>query len=98
MDRRVLVKGLFGIAGAGALALVLPPKAEALVGPADVPAPDASVLPNLEELKDGAENGETSEEGVQLASYHHRRYRRYDYRHHHHRHRGWRWRRYCRRW
>lgn len=100
MDRRVLVKGLFGIAGAGALALVLPPNAEALVNlPPDAPAPGSSVLPNLEELKEGADDGDAPEEGFQLAAHHRRRYRRYYYRRHHdhHRRRGWRWRRYCRR-
>lgn len=97
MDRRVLVKSLFGIAGAGALALVLPPKAEALMGlPPDNPTPDNSDLPNLDELKEGAEDGGTAKEGFQLAQY------RHPHHHHHHghyrrRYRRWRWRRYCRR-
>ena len=97
----MLVKSLFGVAGAGALALILPPQAEALVGlTPKVPAPDSSVLPNLEELKKGAEDGEAPEDGFQLAQYYYRRHHRYDYgygHHHHHRYRRWRWRRYCRR-
>jgi hypothetical protein len=96
MDRRVLVKSLFGVAGAGALALILPPHAEALVGlPRKASAPDSGVLPNLEELKKGAEDGEAPEDGFQLAQYY---YRHRHYHGHYRRHyRRWRWRRYCRR-
>jgi len=90
MDRRVLVKSLLGVAGASALAIVLPPQAEALVGlPSNDPPPGSSVPPDLENLKEGAEGGEASEEGFQLAQYMRRRHRR--------RYRRWRWRRYCRR-
>lgn len=93
MDRRILLKGLFGVAGAGALAVVLPPEAEALPGlppaPGD-PKSGSNVLPNLEELQAGPEDGEAPEEGVQLAQYYYRRRRR--------RRRRWRWRNYCRRW
>jgi hypothetical protein len=93
MDRRVLVKSLFGIAGAGALAVMLPPQAEALVGlPPNDPAPDSNVLPDLEELNAGPEGGEASEEGVQLAQYYYRRRRR------RRRYRRYRWRNYCRRY
>jgi hypothetical protein len=94
MDRRVLVKSLLGVAGASALAIVLPPQAEALVGlPSNDPTPGSSVLPNLEELKEGPADGETPEEGFQLAQYYYRRRRHYRRR----RRRGWHWRRYCRR-
>src|SRR6476660_9664018 len=90
MDRRVLVKSLIGVAGAGALAIVLPPQAEALVGlPSSDPVPGSSVLPDLENLKEAPEGGEASEEGFQLAQYWRRRRRR--------RRREWRWRNYCRR-
>jgi hypothetical protein len=91
MDRRVLVKSLVGVAGAGALALILPPQAEALVGlTPKAPTPELSVLPDLEKLNEAVEEGDDLDENVELASHmygHHRRRR----------HRRWRWRRYCRR-
>jgi hypothetical protein len=93
MDRRVLVKSLFGVAGAGALAMILPPQAEALVGlTPETPAPESSVLPDLEKLNEAAEDSEAPEEGFQLAQYYRRRRR-----HNRRRHRRWHWRRYCRR-
>jgi hypothetical protein len=85
MDRRVLLAGLFGVAGTAALAAILPPQAEALAGmPVGVPPPGSSVLPNLEDLKTDPDAEETVS-GVQLANHRRRRHRR------------WRWRRYCRR-
>src|SRR5262245_7136066 len=90
MDRRVLVKSLFGVASASALAIVLPPQAEALMGLSKDPAPDSGVLPDLEKLNEPVEDGEAPKEGVQLAQYYYRRHRRRRYR-------RWRWRNYCRR-
>jgi hypothetical protein len=95
MDRRVLLAGLFGVAGTAALAAVLPLHSEALAGvPSVDPTPGSSVLPNLEDLKAGPEDtGKTvPEDGEQLAWHygypHGRRRRRRRYR---------RWRRICRR-
>ena len=91
MDRRVLVKSLFGVAGAGALALVLPREAEALVGlPTKAPTPGSSVLPDLQNLDEATEEGDDSnlDENIELVSHYRRRRRRY---------RRWRWRNYCRR-
>jgi hypothetical protein len=86
MDRRVLLAGLFGVAGTAALAAVLPPQAEALAGmPVGGPPPGSSVLPNLEDLKTDPDDAEEAVSGVQLANHRRRRHRR------------WRWRRYCRR-
>jgi hypothetical protein len=96
MDRRVLLAGLFGVAGTAALAVVLPPHAEALAGvPTDDPAPGSNVLPNLEDLEADPDQVEkvAPDEGEQLAwhyGYPHGRRRR-------RRRRRWRWRRYCRR-
>ncbi|WP_162914156.1 protamine-2 (modular protein) [Taklimakanibacter lacteus] len=92
MDRRLFVTGLFGVAGAAALATIVTPRTEALAGVlADETAPGSSVLPNLEDLKaDADESGDTTQEaGEQLAwhnGYRHRRRRRR------------RWRRICRRY
>jgi hypothetical protein len=90
MDRRLLLKGIFGLAGAAAVAAVLP-QSEVHAGiPSLGQKPDSSVLPNLEELKANPETG--LDEGVELASHrwdHWRRRRR----------RRWRrrrWRRTCR--
>jgi hypothetical protein len=93
MDRRVLLAGLFGVAGTAALAAVLPPHAEALAGiPSAGPAPGSSVLPDLEDLKTDPDSGEAvSDEGVQLAQYYYRRRR-------HRRRRHWRYRNVCRRY
>jgi hypothetical protein len=90
MDRRLLLKGLFGVAGAGALAVILPPQAEALMGHPDDLAAGSNVLPNLEELKEAPDDGEAPVlgEGVEPASHRRRRRRR----------RRWRWRRHCRRY
>jgi len=91
MDRRLFVTGLFGVAGAAALAAIVTPQAAALAGvPAEDTAAGSSVLPNLEDLKaDSDESGDAVQEpGEQLAwhnGYRHRRRRRR------------RWRRYCRR-
>ncbi|TMJ41652.1 MAG: protamine-2 (modular protein) [Alphaproteobacteria bacterium] len=96
MDRRVLLAGLFGVAGTAVLTAVLPPQAEALVG---VPPPDltpgSSVLPNLEDLKTDPDDSGEADEGLQLAQYYRRRRRRFYRRR---RRRGWRWRHVCRRW
>jgi hypothetical protein len=94
MDRRVLLAGLFGLAGTAALAAILPPQAEALAGiPSAGPPPGSSVLPDLEDLKtDPDDSGDTvSDEGVQLAQYYYRRRRRRRRRH-------WRYRNVCRRY
>lgn len=89
MDRRVLITGLFGVAGAAALAAALPPQAKALSGlPPKDSLNQSNVLPDLEELAN-PEDIEGPEEGVQLAQYYRRRRRR---------RRRWRWRRYCRRY
>lgn len=90
IDRRLLIKGLFGIAGAGALAVILPRQAEALPGfLADNPATGASEFPELEKFSQTLEDGDETvlDEGIELANHKRRRRRR--------RHR--RWRRYCRR-
>jgi hypothetical protein len=89
MDRRVLVKGLFGIAGAGALAVIVPRQAEALVGfPSEDFASD-NAFPELEKFSATPEGDAAPVlgDGVELASHRHRRRRR----------RRWRWRNYCRR-
>jgi len=91
MDRRLFVTGLFGVAGAAALAAVVTPRAEALAGvPADETAAGSSVLPNLEDLKADPDEtaGTVQEAGEQLAWHHGHRHRR---------RRRRRWRRYCRR-
>ena len=94
MDRRVLLAGLFGVAGTAALAAVLPPQAEALAGvPLEDPTFGSSVLPNLADLKADPDDVEKSvpDKGEQLA-YH------YGYPHgRRRRRRRRRWRRYCRR-
>lgn len=97
MDRRVLLAGLFGVAGTAVLTTILPPQAEALVGvPPPDPASGSSVLPDLENLKtDPDDSGDAaSDEGLQLAQYYRRRRRRHDRRR---RRRHWRWRNVCRR-
>src|SRR5688500_4124547 len=94
MDRRVLLKGLFGVAGAGALAVVLPPQAEVLAGIPSANPPRGSVLPDFEELTGSTEESdelETLEEGIEPASHRYWRRRR-------RRRRRRRWRRYCRRY
>ena len=95
MHRRLFVTGLFGVAGAAALAAVVTPQMEALAGvPADETASGSSVLPNLEDLKadpdevEGAA-GTVEEAGDQLAWHYGHRHRRRRYR---------RWRRRCRRY
>ncbi len=100
MDRRLFVTGLFGVAGAAALTAVVPPGAKALAGvPANDAADQASVLPNLEELKVPADEGEetTPETGEQLAQMYYRRRRRPMYYRRRRRRRIRRWRNYCRR-
>ncbi|MFZ5672548.1 MAG: protamine-2 (modular protein) [Pseudomonadota bacterium] len=106
MDRRLLLKGVFGLAGAAAVAAVLP-QTEAHAGiPSLGQKPDSSVLPNLEELKANPEAG--LDEGVELASHRWDHYRRRRWRRHRYRRRRWRqvcrsywhrgrWRRRCRR-
>jgi arylsulfatase A-like enzyme len=97
MDRRLFVTGLFGVAGAAALAAIVTPQAAALAGvPAEETAAGSSVLPNLEDLKaDSEESGDAVQEtGEQLAwhnGYPHGRRRRRRRRHR-------RWRRVCRRY
>jgi len=96
MDRRVLLAGLFGVAGTAVLTAVLPPQAEALVGvPPPDPAPGSSVLPDLEDLKtDPDDSGDAaSDKGLQLAQYYRRRRHRMYYRRR--RRREWRWRNVC---
>lgn len=91
LDRRLLVKGLLGIAGAGALAVIVPRQAEALVGlPPDDLAPDSNAFPELEKFADapGEDAAPLLDEGIELASHRRRRRRRRRRRH---------WRRYCRR-
>lgn len=111
MDRRVLLAGLFGVAGTAALAAILPLQAEALAGvPSGDPTPGSSVLPNLEDLKTDPDDAGKAvpDEGEQLAwhnGYPHgrrrrrrRRYRRRRYRNVCRRYRyGGYWRRRCRR-
>jgi hypothetical protein len=90
MDRRTLIKGLFGVAGVGALAVILPHQAaEAFTGiPPDELAPGSNALPDLEQLTEGPEDTDpVLDEGIELASHRRRRRRR----------RRRRWRRFCRR-
>lgn len=94
MDRRLFVTGLFGVAGAAGLAVVLPYQAEALAGVLlDDSASGSKVLPNLENLKADPDEVETAvpDESEHLAWHngvpHSRRRRR----------RVRRWRRICRR-
>ena len=94
MHRRLFVRGMFGVAGAAALAVVLRPQAEALAGIlSDEPASGSNVLPKLENLKSAPDEVDTAapDESEQLAWHngvpHGRRRRR----------RVRRWRRICRR-
>jgi hypothetical protein len=89
LDRRLLIKGLLGVAGAGALAVIVPRQAAALTGfSPDELAPGSSDFPELEQLTEGPEDTDpVLDEGVELASHRRRRRRR----------RRRRWRRYCRR-
>jgi hypothetical protein len=90
IDRRLLIKGLLGIAGAGAIAMILPRQAQALPGfPSDDLTSGASEFPELDKFTDAFDDGDAPVlgEGVELASHRHRRRRR----------RRRRWRRYCRR-
>jgi hypothetical protein len=96
MDRRLFVTGLFGAAGAAALATVIPHDEALAKILSDDAAPDSNILPNLDELKadtdeSGAPLPEAPEEEKVAWHYgypHHRRRRRRRVR---------RWRRYCRR-
>jgi hypothetical protein len=90
IDRRLLIKGLFGLAGAGALAVILPRQAEALPGlPAEEIASGSSEFPELDKFAKTLEDGDETvlDEGIELANHKRRRRRR----------RRRRWRRYCRR-
>ena len=98
MDRRALVTGLFGIAGAATLAAVIPPQYEALAGvPDDDIGSGKNVLPDLEKLKAdpediGSSPTPASGEDLEEMAYH------YGYSHRRRRRRVRRWRRHCRRY
>jgi hypothetical protein len=99
IDRRLFVTGLFGVAGAAAVAALLPPSSEAIAKVLADEDSNSNILPNLDELQadsvdDVGEPIAEPEEGEQLAwhyGYPHdgRRRRR--------RRRVRRWRRICRR-
>jgi hypothetical protein len=94
IDRRLFVTGLFGVAGAGAVAALLPPSSEAIAKILTDEDPNSNILPNLDELQaDPAGDTAAPEDGQQLAWHygipHGTRRRR--------RRRVRRWRRICRR-
>ena len=108
MDRRLLLTGLLGVAGAAGISAVLPRQAMAAGPLAPAPQPE-SVLPDLSAPADesevfsdlGAENGQSElNEGVELArhrwNHRRRRVRRWRNRCRWRRVNG-RWRRRCRR-
>lgn len=95
MDRRALLAGLFSVAGAAAVAVVLPTDNKALAGvPTGDPTPGSSILPNLDNMNadpDEASGAPAGDEGLEQLAWHrgHRHWRR-------RRRRGWR--RVCRRY
>ncbi len=97
MDRRSLLKGLFGVVTTAAVVSLIPREAEAFAGgaPTDT-VPPSDVLPKLEPSAEdlGQTTGEL-DEGYQLAWHDGRRHRR---RRRRRRRRVRRWRRVCRRY